>query len=229
MGSATISPGDTLVEFSDNITFQCGAQGGPDNMYQWSLNNITLSSQTSRTLQLFSITLYDAGKYTCTVSNIAGMDNASAILYIYPRIISHPQDVETLVFRNVTFACEAEGFPVPDIVWNYPGRAEQGSGSGGSTGDSLYSRVEVSNSLARSTLEISPVLYSDFGPYFCVAVSMALMMDLSVESDMAILTGEFTICLLLHAIDLLLHTKQSPQKAVFQLCLSPSMPKGILW
>jgi len=162
-------------------------------MYQWSLNNVSLPFQTSKTLQIFSITLHDAGEYTCTVSNVAGADTASATIYIHPSITSHPQDVETAAFSNITFTCAAEGFPVPVIVWNYPARAEraeQGSGSGGSTDDSLYSRVEVTESLATTRLEISPVVYSDFGPYYCVAVSMALMMDLSVESDHATLTGK---------------------------------------
>ena len=194
-GSTTISPGDTLADLRDNITFQCNAQGGPHNMYQWSLNNVSLPFQTSKTLQIFSITLHDAGEYTCTVSNMAGADTASATIYIHPSITSHPQDMETAAFSNITFTCAAEGFPVPVIVWNYPARAEQGSGSGGSTDDNLYSRVKVTGSLAMSRLEISPVVYSDFGPYYCVAISMALMMDLSVESDHATLTGkQYILC-----------------------------------
>ena len=183
------------MDLRDSITFQCDAQGGPQNMYQWSLNNDILPFETSKTLQIFSITLLDAGEYTCTVSNEAGMDSVSATLYIPPRIISHPQDVETVALRNITFTCTAEGFPVPVIVWNSPERAEQGSGSGGITDDSLYSRVGVNGSLAVSILEISPASYSDFGPYYCVAMSMALMMEFSVESDHAILTGNVVVCM----------------------------------
>ena len=184
-----------LVDFSDNVTFLCAAQGGPGNTYQWLLNDALLQNETTDTLNLTSISLRDAGVYTCIVSNNAGMDNATATLYIRPRITTSPQDVRTDVNVTVSFTCEAEGFPTPAISWEYLGSGEPGSGSGsqpagGST--SAGSGQSSASGSVSSELIFSPVAYSDYGVYRCVATSTALMMDLSAESDTAILTGKLS-------------------------------------
>ena len=188
-----VSPDQMLVDVADNLTFNCSAQGGPGNMYEWFHNGEFLSGQSQNALQLINIAVSNAGEYECRVSNNAGMENATATLYIRPRIIAQPQDVRGMVFQTVSFTCEAEGFPIPTINWEYGGIGEPQS-------PITYNRTlpsgsqvmpSVNNTVASSILSYMNVSYSNYGLYRCVASSNALMMNLTSDSETVVLTGKY--------------------------------------
>ena len=56
----------------------CVADGGPNNVFQWSLHGANLTGENGSTLNVFNADAANGGAYTCTVSNLAGMDMASA-------------------------------------------------------------------------------------------------------------------------------------------------------
>ena len=189
----SISPGNTIAMVGGTFMFMCNVLGGPNNTFQWKLNYHLLPNEMMDTLLLTSVTVSDAGIYSCVVTNDAGEDATESELYVSPNIITSPQDVEVDMGVSVTFTCVAEGAPVPDITWEYVGDGEEGSDSGqvASTGSSLgVTDASGNETTLTSTLTIDPVQYDSHGLYRCVANSSALMMDLVDESDIAVLTGK---------------------------------------
>ena len=79
-GSVSVNPSVLLINQTDNVTFTCGAMGGPGNSFQWSHNGQDLSGETTSTLTLTNISASDDGNYTCTVSNSAGSGSDVAML-----------------------------------------------------------------------------------------------------------------------------------------------------
>ena len=72
-------PGDVLTNFNSTVSLICGAQGGPNNMFEWSNQGMVVSN--SDVLELTMITGSDGGTYICNVTNDAGYgtDSASVI------------------------------------------------------------------------------------------------------------------------------------------------------
>ena len=64
-----------LTSFSSTETITCLAEGGPNNMFEWSKQGVTVSN--SDVLELTMITGSDGGVYVCTVTNDAGSDTAT--------------------------------------------------------------------------------------------------------------------------------------------------------
>ena len=204
MGS--ISPDITIADIGGTFMFICNVMGGPNNVFEWQRNSVTLTNQTNDTLLLTNVAISEAGTYTCIITNDAGEDTLEAELFIRPNIITSPQDMEVNVNETVSFTCEAEGAPVPDIQWEYVGdgestpstNASSGSGSfantSASSGSGSFSlsniNVTMNENSVTSILTLDPVVYDDYGLYRCVATSTALMVDLIAESDIATLTGK---------------------------------------
>ena len=75
-GSVFITPpGNVLTSFNSTVSLTCSAQGGPNNMFEWSKQGVIVSN--SDVLELTMITGSDGGVYQCTVTNDAGSDTAS--------------------------------------------------------------------------------------------------------------------------------------------------------
>ena len=64
-----------LISFNSTVNLTCMAQGGPNNMFEWSRQGMIVSN--SSVLELTMITGSDGGTYQCTVTNGAGSDVAS--------------------------------------------------------------------------------------------------------------------------------------------------------
>ena len=187
-----VSPDQMLVDVGDSLTFNCSAQGGPGNVYEWIPNGEILSNQSENTLQLINITVSEAGEYVCWVSNNAGIEIATATLYIRPRIIIQPQDASEMDGQTVSFVCEAEGSPIPTIHWEYGGNGEAQS-------PITYNRtlptgsvvtLSVNGAVASSILSYMHITYNNYGLFRCVASSNVLMMNPTAESETAVLTGK---------------------------------------
>ena len=170
--------GGVIVEvpiaiLGENVTLTCLAEGGPGNSYQWQRGGENLENETSENLTLANVNIDDGDDYTCITSNLAGSGNATATLYIMPRIIEGPVDILTQNGSAVNFTCFAVGFPTPAYSW------ERSNGS-------TFVVVDMATD---SSLEFSPVIFGDEGVYQCVATStLSNGTELGVELP-AILTG----------------------------------------
>ena len=173
-----VSPAVVYVGQDFNMT--CSVEGGPDNSFQWDKGSDILVNETTDTLSITDLAVSDAGLYTCTVTNAAGNDSDATQLYVVPNIITVPQNISTNVGNSVNFLCVAEGAPVPSITWEYNGNHLSLSGSIGED-------TTVNGTTVSSTLTISPLGYSSFGAYRCVANSSTLMRSVFAE---AVLHGE---------------------------------------
>ena len=79
--SFIVIPATETLSVTESVTFACIAQGGPSNVFQWSLNGVDLPGENGTMLSITGVDAADVGTYTCTVSNAAGMSQASALLY----------------------------------------------------------------------------------------------------------------------------------------------------
>jgi hemicentin len=107
---------DNVAARGDNVTFACSSSGGPNNSYQWFMNNNTV--MYSDTLHLTSVDAGFGGNYICLVTNLAGRETSSVTLYIEPYITVYPIGyLEIELSDPAMFVCDAEGFPAPDVNW----------------------------------------------------------------------------------------------------------------
>ena len=156
--------------------FTCQAQGGPNNMYEWTFNgsSLTTANTTSTsmlsTLTINNISASNGGEYTCSVSNLAGNASNSSTLYVSPYIVTHPVEKLTVINGTVNvLECVAEAFPSPTYTWTKL------------TGPD-FPMVVVQES-ASGTLLFSPeIKFSDYGTYVCTASSNGLMVNSSVST-----------------------------------------------
>ena len=76
--SVIVSPfGDILTSFNSTVSITCGAQGGPNNMFEWRQFPQGVIVSNSDVLELTMITGSDGGVYQCTVTNDAGSGTAN--------------------------------------------------------------------------------------------------------------------------------------------------------
>ena len=170
-GSVAVSPEMVITDVGGTVTFTCSAQGGPDNTYQWQNNGEDLMNETDTTLIISNIAAMNGGNYTCVVSNTAGNDSATAVLYVEPIIVTQPTDILTRNGTVVNFTCAAESFPAPEYIWE---KYNEESGSFDT----------VSNG---SVLEFTPAVFGDEGSYRCVASLPGT--NRNATSNQAVLTG----------------------------------------
>ena len=69
---STQPPGDVHTSFRSTETIRCTANGGPNNMFQWTRQGTIVSNND--VLELAMITGSDGGIYQCMVTNDAGSD-----------------------------------------------------------------------------------------------------------------------------------------------------------
>jgi hypothetical protein len=82
-GSVMVTPNILFINYGDNVTLHCRGNGGPNNSYQWSRQGIPLPGEAGDTF-IVSDSLVNPehlGMFTCTVSNAAGSQQASAEIH----------------------------------------------------------------------------------------------------------------------------------------------------
>ena len=79
--TVVVMPATETLSVNESVTFTCMSEGGPSNVFQWSLNGVDLPGENGTMLSITGVDAADGGTYTCTVSNAAGMDQASALLH----------------------------------------------------------------------------------------------------------------------------------------------------
>ena len=169
-GSVSVSPLNMVFERGNDATFNCTAEGGPGNTYQWQQNGTNLDNETMQTLAITQISVNDGDQYTCIVSNAAGNDSASTSLFVYPEITIDPVHIMDAINGTVRMlACDADAFPEPQYQWVRVG---------GDFGDNI-------NGINSDMLVFAPVLFGDEGEYFCTATANGH----TVQSNSSTLTG----------------------------------------
>ena len=169
----------------DNVTFTCSAQGGPNNIFQWQHNNLSIDFTTA-SITIANITISDGGDYTCIVSNVAGSENETALLNILPRITTPPVNIETTNGSLVKFFCEAEGFPAPNITF----QRENASNPNATLQLSSTVERDNANNTVIATLTFSPVTFGDEGNYTCIA---SPLFPVEVSIDVVVIDTESAI------------------------------------
>ena len=192
----TIEPRNETFNDSDTVTLMCMASGGPGNTFQWTFNGEEIQNETSSNLTRTNVTESDGGAYTCTVTNPAGSGSYTTHVFISPRITMNPTSVNASLGSEISFTCNATGFPEPEIQWMKENGSLPSSASGRNT----------------TTLTIGPVSFGDEGLYYCVATSN----QLSAESERATLYGElsFQWSYLSSYYHVTLHSIVSPEGSV---------------
>ena len=170
-GSVSVSPEMEIAVVGGTVTFNCSAQGGPDNTYQWQKDGEDLMNETDTTLTVSNISAVNGGSYTCVVSNAAGNDSATAVLYVEPIIVTQPTDILTRNGTVESFTCAAESFPSPEYTWE-------------KYNEETNSFDMVSSG---SVLEFTPAVFGDEGSYHCVASLPGTSRN--ATSLLAVLTG----------------------------------------
>ena len=199
-----VSPQNKVFAYGDYVTLNCTARGGPDNIFSWLYNDISVGS--TQMLTIVNFTISDALTYECRVDNPAGNDTDTTQLYFEPRFVSEPADVFTRVNDTVSLTCIVQGNPLPDITWEYEGEllplnedygsAEPWLGVGPESRVRVYETHTSDHGLAlNSTTEIAGITYSDYGLYSCTA-SFAVREEHFSTSSNITLTSKFTrVCI----------------------------------
>ncbi len=182
-GSIVVDPPQLTANRTTSVSFNCDADGGPNNTFFWIKNSIESVDTTdlpssltnvvsdNKTLTLDNINGSFGGDYTCVVFNSAGFDAASVTLYVSPEILQDPMNVYTDDNELVVLECIADSFPPPDYQWQLMNATDF---------ENIY--WEINN-----TLVLDPVDFSDFGTYRCVVTTSII--NVQVISEEAVITG----------------------------------------
>ncbi|XP_022256216.1 Down syndrome cell adhesion molecule-like protein Dscam2 isoform X2 [Limulus polyphemus] len=148
------------------VELPCAAQGIPLPNYSWykyAGTNQTPVYLDSRVMQLsgslifHSVTLDNAGKYVCVISNSAGEKRYDLTLIIRDHLTTQvqPQEQTVDVGKLATFSCSFSGYPVDLVTWYKDGE--------------LLSLENVRiQTLTNFSVSLNPVQREDKGMYQCV-------------------------------------------------------------
>ena len=157
-------------------SFTCQAQGGPDNMFEWTFNDSpltnanTTSTSMLSTLTISNISASNGGEYTCIVSNLAGNASNYSTLYVSPYIVTNPVEYLTVINGTMdVLVCVAEAFPSPTYTWT----KLTGPGS---------PMVVVLESVSGTLLFSPKIKFRDYGTYVCTASSNGRVENSSVST-----------------------------------------------
>ena len=113
----TSQPQSQSVAPSNNVTFTVIASGTANLFYQWYRNtNSLLAGATNSTFTLNNVQATNAGTYSVTVSNTAGIANSSnALLTVSSGAYAKPQ-LSSVTFSNGVFRLTVSGDTGPDYI-----------------------------------------------------------------------------------------------------------------
>ena len=187
------------------VSFTCFALGGPGNVFVWIFTKIppdvkitaispplNVSEVVGFLQETYPVVQHtnhgnymidsvnateNGGTYTCVVINVAGLNSDEVQLLVQPTITRQPENVLTSNGEIVSLSCEADSFPPPTYSWLLETTEQEVV----VTEEAL--RVILYN--GGKYLLFLGVEYSDFGFYFCRAVSFSGFVD----SRLATVTG----------------------------------------
>ena len=80
-GTVVVTPARQTLSVNDGVNFSCTAEGGPSNVFQWSLGDANLTGENGTFLNITNMDAANGGNYTCTVRNRAGVEQDTAELF----------------------------------------------------------------------------------------------------------------------------------------------------
>lgn len=118
----TTNPASQTVLLGDPVEFVVAATGEEPLSYQWQLDGTDIFGATSSNYYLASTTGWDAGDYTVTVTNIAGVVTSSVATLSFfapPNITTNPESQTVLVGEPVLFSVSATGEEPLSYQWQF--------------------------------------------------------------------------------------------------------------
>ncbi|XP_065905337.1 hemicentin-1-like isoform X3 [Dysidea avara] len=170
--NVTENPIDIARMINNNATFTCTATGIPLPTITWTdqdgntvgitsdmiINGTTIQS----TLTLSNLQDDDFDNYTCTVTNIFGSDDVSALLGMVPVIRRGPMSTSGMIGGGAMFTCTATGIPLPSITW-----MDENDNIVGIASDMM-----IDDTTLQSVLALSNLQDDGFDNYTCTATNM---------------------------------------------------------
>uniref|UniRef100_A0A0B7ATX1 Basement membrane-specific heparan sulfate proteoglycan core protein n=1 Tax=Arion vulgaris TaxID=1028688 RepID=A0A0B7ATX1_9EUPU len=164
--TARIEPDRQIIGSGTTGTLRCIVSGEPWPVTTWSRANAQLSSNhqvSGEYLRVLQATMEDRGVYVCSVSNVAGNAQASAIVDIerreQPVVELYPgiQQVVT-IGSSAIFTCRiVGGVPAPVVTWSRVG------------GQGFTSRTEIISDM--SSIRFTAITPEEQGEYVCSATN----------------------------------------------------------
>ncbi|CAH0663486.1 unnamed protein product [Chilo suppressalis] len=146
------------------VHLPCSVSGTPSPTVVWRRDDLPVSGRKhiDETGMRFVANLTDFGNYTCFTENDYGNASVSYYLYVWvaPSVLPLEASITALIGTNVTLQCDAVGFPIPTVSWEF----KQTTLVANNTNISFN---EVGN------LYISNVSAHDEGSYDCIAANEA--------------------------------------------------------
>ncbi|CAO4384089.1 unnamed protein product [Caenorhabditis nigoni] len=123
---------DTSSRDGETLELMCEAEGDPMPVISWMFGNEKLMesrkhkfSKNGSVLKIFPYLNTDVGQYKCIATNDeeseAHMFTVSLKESEQPVIVDAPMNTNATIGQQVTFRCNAKGFPTPDVVWLFEG------------------------------------------------------------------------------------------------------------
>lgn len=125
----TAPPTDQTVVAGSSVTLRVSAIGTPAPTFQWKKDGTPIAGATNAILTIPNLVLADAGRYTVTLTNIAGTASASAQVTVRaaPVFVVAPSSQSVAAGTPASLAVEVTGFPVPTLQWRRNGTAVSGA------------------------------------------------------------------------------------------------------
>ncbi|XP_044528060.1 hemicentin-1 [Gracilinanus agilis] len=163
-------PEEVTVLVNKTALMECMSSGSPAPSNSWQKDGQLLVEDdrhkflsNKRTLQILNSQIADIGRYVCVAENIAGSSKKYFNLNVHvpPSIIgTNPENLTVVVNNFISLACEATGFPPPDLSWLKNGKS-----------------INLSNNAlivpGGRSLQIIRAKISDGGEYTCIAMNHA--------------------------------------------------------
>ncbi|XP_018338023.1 PREDICTED: titin-like isoform X4 [Trachymyrmex septentrionalis] len=154
---------------------ECTVKGNPLPTVQWYKNDTNIDNSPDyiitfnngeAVLKFDEVFLEDKASYTCKAANQWGQSSTTAYLDVKPAQISvkKPYFVEPLsnamvrVGQRVKLECEANGDPIPKLIWTHDGKLIE---------ESKYHKIQTDG--ARTSLIITETFPKDAGSYAVTA------------------------------------------------------------
>lgn len=119
------APQTEIQSLGSKVDLVCETEGNPTPKIEWMKNGEKISGEAGPHYVINSLSENDVANYACNASNVVGHVYKNIIvniLTVAARIKEGPKaNVVASKGSNVSLICEAEGFPLPSIIWNKSG------------------------------------------------------------------------------------------------------------
>ncbi|KAM7446448.1 putative aminophospholipid-translocase [Porites harrisoni] len=155
------SPKDTVAVVGSKVVLECLANGSPKPRVTWLRDGVQVGSQGysifgESNLMILSVSVENAGTYTCRASALNREEETTAKLEVHygPVFTKKPNAVNAYENTNARFECRADGIPKPNITWT-------------KNGEELVNKAFIS--ITDGYLTVNDLVPSDKGVYQCFA------------------------------------------------------------